>query len=58
MIKDGFAAVDDLAIMVKHGFDEIGTKLVKVDDRLAKLEQGQTDIKARLDSAVYRFGFF
>jgi outer membrane murein-binding lipoprotein Lpp len=42
--------VDDLAVMVKHGFDETGK-------RLDVLESGQMDIKARLDSNVYRFEY-
>jgi polyhydroxyalkanoate synthesis regulator phasin len=33
--------IEDLAVMVKNGFDETGS-------RLERLEQGQTDIKARL----------
>jgi len=40
--------LDDLTVMVKHGFDETGK-------RLDVLESGQMDIKARLDSNVYRF---
>jgi len=49
--------VEELAVMVKNGFDETGRRFEAVEGRLANLEQGQTDIKARLDSNVYRFEF-
>ena len=50
-MDNGKVTTDELADMIKHGFDEVGS-------RLDKLEQGQTDIKARLDSSVYRFEFY
>ena len=51
--------LDDLAVMVAEGFSGIATKndlknmATKAD--IAKLEQGQEDIKLRLDNVAYRF---
>jgi hypothetical protein len=41
-------SIDDLARMIKTGFDG-------VDERLEKLEIGQEDIKLRLDQAAWKF---
>ena len=52
-------SLDDLARMVKEGFDEVhGTIKAgfdKVDNRLAALENGQEEIKLRLSNVAYRF---
>ena len=52
-------SLDDLARMVKEGFDEMsGTMKAgfdKVDNRLTALEKGQEDIKLRLDNVAHRF---
>ncbi|MBI4050439.1 MAG: hypothetical protein HY396_00465 [Candidatus Doudnabacteria bacterium] len=40
--------IDNVAGMVKHGFDA-------VDKKLQDLEIGQEDIKLRLDQAAWRF---
>ncbi len=52
-------SIEDLAGMVKEGFDEIsGTMKAgfdKVDNRLTALEKGQEDIKLRLSNVAYRF---
>ena len=52
-------SLDDLARMVKEGFDEVhGTIKAgfdKVDNRLAALENGQEEIKLRLTNVAYRF---
>ncbi|MCL5666941.1 MAG: hypothetical protein M1383_04200 [Patescibacteria group bacterium] len=51
--------LDDLAAMVAEGFSGMATKdnlksmATKAD--IAKLEQGQEDIKLRLDNVAYRF---
>jgi len=41
-------AIDNLAIIVGKGFDH-------ADNRMDSLEQGQDDIKMRLDNVAYRF---
>ena len=60
---------NELARMVKTGFDEMGKQFGKVDkrfeqadkrferveNRLTALETGQEDIKLRLDNVAYRF---
>ena len=46
---------NELAGMVKTGFDEMGKQFEKVDKRLNALETGQEDIKLRLDNVAYRF---
>ena len=51
--------IDDLAGMVKRGFDDVNKGMNKrfdeVKNRLDKLETGQEDIKLRLDHCAYRF---
>ncbi len=47
--------IDDLAVMMKKGFDGIDVQFYSVKERLDKLETGQEDIKLRLDQATYRF---
>jgi archaellum component FlaC len=61
-IDDLATSVEDLAGMVKTGFDEMGKQFEKVDkrfeqmdNRLTALEKGQEDIKLRLDNVAYRF---
>ena len=54
-INDLAIAIEDLAGMVKTGFDEMGKQFKKVDNRLTTLETGQEDIKLRLDNVAYRF---
>jgi len=53
---------EDLARMVKRGFDNVDKKFDDVDKRFDDvdkrfhtLEQGQEDIKLRLDNVAYRF---
>ena len=46
---------NELAGMVKTGFDEMGKQFEKIDKRLTALETGQEDIKLRLDNVAYRF---
>jgi hypothetical protein len=47
--------IGDLAGLTKRGFDEMGERFDKVENRLNKVEQGQEDIKLRLDNVAYRF---
>ena len=58
--------IDDLAVMIKNGFDnvdkkieqvraEIKSEIKTVNDKLVVLERGQEDIKLRQDSSAYRF---
>ncbi len=50
---------EDLARMVQNGFDEmkgrVDKRFDKVESRLDVLEQGQEDIKLKLDNVAYRF---
>ena len=48
-------SLDDLARMVKTGFDENGKQHERIENRLSTLETGQEDIKIRLDNVAYRF---
>ena len=52
-------SIEDLAGMVKEGFDEVhGTMKAgfdKVENRLTTLENGQEEIKLRLTNVAYRF---
>ena len=54
--------LDTLAGMVKRGFDgadkrfdKVDSRFDKIDSRLGNLEQGQDEIKVRLDNVAYRF---
>lgn len=51
--------LDDLAGMVAEGFNEARDSVNKrfdlVDKRLKNLEEGQEQIKLRLDNIAYRF---
>lgn len=60
--KNKNTTLDDLAGMVKHGFDSVDKRFDSVDkrfdrveDRLDTLEQGQEEIKLKLDNVAYRF---
>lgn len=53
---------EDLARMIKGGFDDhdkrfdkVDSRFDKIDLRLGNLEQGQDEIKVRLDNVAYRF---
>jgi polyhydroxyalkanoate synthesis regulator phasin len=48
MDKETKNEFQNLARMIKTGFDEVGT-------RLENLETGQEEIKRRLDNVAYRF---
>lgn len=47
--------LDDLAKMVKGGFDDVGKEFGEVKKRLDTLERGQEDIILKLDNVAYRF---
>ena len=49
------ATIDDLAVMVKNGFDSVDSRFNHVDKRLDDLEQGQEEIKLKLGDVAYRF---
>ncbi len=55
---------DDLAKMIKEGFDGVDNRFKKVDKRFDKiegrldvLEQGQEELKMKLGNVVYRFEY-
>ena len=51
--------IDDLAVMINSGFNEIkesnAQEHKEMGRKLNSLEQGQEDIKVRLDNVAYRF---
>lgn len=47
--------LDDLAGMVKHGFDGVDKRFDKVETRLVNLKDGVEEIKLKLDQVAYRF---
>lgn len=53
------SALENLAIMVKQGFEEAEKRselrFRLVEGRLDRLEQGQDEVRIRLDQAAYRF---
>jgi archaellum component FlaC len=47
--------LDDLAGMVKSGFDGVEKRFDKIETRLGGLENGTEEIKLKLDQVAYRF---
>lgn len=47
--------IDDLAIMIGKGFSHVDERFEQVDKRLSSLENGQEDIKMKLNNVAYRF---
>ena len=47
--------IEDLAGMVKRGFDGVDKKFHEIDEKLNVLATGQEEIKLRLDNVAYRF---
>jgi hypothetical protein len=45
--------LDDLAAMVKRGFDEVNERLDTMDGRLARLEYDVSEIKLKLPYFAY-----
>ena len=54
-LNDLAKSIDDLAIMVKGGFDNVDLRLVNVEERLDGVEQRLDGVELRLDQAAYRF---
>jgi len=48
-------SIDDLAIMVSGGFKSVQDQLRRFDGTLMQLEEGQEQIKLKLDNVAYRF---
>lgn len=59
MDKETRKEFNNLGRMVKKGFDDVDKRLhhfkQEVNKRFDALEQGQEDIKLRLDNVAYRF---
>lgn len=55
MVKRGFDGVDKRFDGVDKKFDGVDKKFDKVEKRLENLEQGQEEIKLKLDRVAYRF---
>lgn len=55
IIKKGFDETEDLAVMIKEGFDGVDKRFDGVDKRLDKLERGHEEIERRLTNVAYRF---
>lgn len=49
--------LDDLAGMVKKGFDGVDERFNSVENKLGKLEENQKVIIAKLENVVYRDEF-
>jgi len=49
--------IENLAIMVKKGFDEVDKRFNKVEYKLRILEKGQELILAKLDKMVFKEDF-
>ncbi|MCL5436122.1 MAG: hypothetical protein M1275_03515 [Patescibacteria group bacterium] len=47
--------LDTLAGMVAGGFSDMDRRFVKIEERLLSVEQGQEEIKLKLDNVAYRF---
>ena len=47
--------IDQLALVVKNGFDENTKQHQQIFNRIDNLEQGQEEIKLKLDKVAYRF---
>jgi len=46
---------EDLALMMKKGFDGIDERFDNIEGDITELKIGQEDIKLRLDQAAWRF---
>jgi len=55
MVKKGFDHVDKRFNDVDKRFNKVDKRFDKVESRLDILEQGQEEIKLKLDNVVYRF---
>jgi predicted nucleic acid-binding Zn-ribbon protein len=55
MIKKGFDDHDKRFDEIDNRFDAVDMRLEKMDVRMDNLEQGQEEIKTRVDNVAYRF---
>ena len=55
MNKDIKKEFQDLAGMIKRGFDDVDDELKKVKDDLSELKDGHKTIELRLDNTAPRF---
>ncbi len=55
MIKKGFDDHDKRFDEIDKRFDGVDTRLDKMDTRMDNLEQGQEEIKTRVDNVACRF---
>jgi len=55
VVKKGFDYVDKRFNSVDKRFNSVDKRFDRVENRLDILEQGQEDIKLRLDNVAYRF---
>lgn len=53
--KKKIIQLDDLAVMVKSGFDQVDKRFEHMEESFGTLEKGQEEIKLRLDNVAYRF---
>jgi len=54
-VKAGFDAIDERFNGVDEQFCRVDERFIGVNTRLTHLEQGQKDIRLRLDNVAYRF---
>jgi len=51
--------IDELGMMVKHGFDDVqqgmNNRFDKIDKEIKELKQGQENIELKLSNVAYRF---
>ena len=57
MVKKGFNEIDDLALMTKRGFDEMDDRFEKIREDIDDVKTGQQRIEMRLMNVVYRGEF-
>jgi len=55
MNKKKEMSIDDLAMMIKREFDNVGERFDNVEEHLDKLEFGQKDMKSELNFMVHKF---
>jgi len=47
--------IDELATVVKAGFDSMDGRINTVENKIDSLERGHEEIKLKLDNVAYRF---
>lgn len=48
-------AVDNFAVIVKHGFDSVDDRFDKVEKDIKTIKDGQERMELKLDNVAYRF---